>query len=71
MAELEAPAHFVGKTLRQLDVRSNHGVEVVLIKRTNMEGNGETIVSPADYPIEHGDVLLLAGQRDHVKRLVF
>jgi len=38
MAELEAPPHFVGKTLRQLDVRANHGVEVVLIKRAKKEG---------------------------------
>ncbi len=70
MAEFEAPSHFIGKTLRQLDVRSNHGVEVVLIKRTKAEGNEGTIVSPADDPIEHGDVLLLAGRREQVKRLV-
>jgi CIC family chloride channel protein len=70
MAELEAPPHFVGKTLRQLDVRSNYGVEVILIKRSKREGKEGTIVSPADYEIEHGDVLLLAGRRDQVKRLV-
>jgi len=70
MAELEAPSHFVGKTLRQLNVRSNHGVEVILIKRAKKEGKEGTIVSPPDYPIEHGDVLLLAGPRDQVKRLV-
>jgi len=70
MAELEAPSHFVGKTLRQLDVRSTYGVEVVLIKRAKKEGKEGPIVSPADYPIEHGDVLLLAGAREQVKRLV-
>jgi CIC family chloride channel protein len=68
MAELEAPSHFIGKTLRQLNVRSNHGVEVVLIKRAKGQ---ETIVSPADYGIEHGDVLLIAGRRDQVKGLAF
>jgi len=70
MAELEAPPHFVGKTLRELNVRSNYGVEVVLIKRAKKEGKEGPIVSPADYPIAHGDVLLLAGSRDQVKRLV-
>jgi CIC family chloride channel protein len=70
MAEIEAPPHFVGKTLRQLDVRSDYGVEVVLIKRAKKEGREGPIVSPADYPIAHGDVLLLAGARDQVKRLV-
>ena len=70
MAELEAPPHFVGKTLRQLNVRTNYGVEVVLIKRAKKEGKEGAIVSPADYPIAHGDVLLLAGSRDQVKRLV-
>ena len=71
IAELEAPPHFVGQTLRQLDVRSTYGVEVVLIKRAKKEGKEGPIVSPADYPIAHGDVLLLAGPRDQVKRLVF
>jgi CIC family chloride channel protein len=70
MAELEAPPHFVGKTLRQLDVRSAYGVEVVLIKRAKKEGKEGPIVSPADYSIAHGDVLLLAGPRDKVKGLV-
>jgi hypothetical protein len=70
MAELEAPPHFVGKTLRELNVRTNYGVEVVLIKRSKQGGKESTIVSPADYPIEHGDVLLLAGRRDQVKQLV-
>jgi len=70
MAELEAPPHFVGKTLRQLNVRSNYGVEVVLIKRAKKEGKEGPIVSPADYPIAHRDVLLVAGARDQVKQLV-
>lgn len=70
MAELEAPPHFVGKTLRQLNVRTNYGVEVVLIKRAKKEGKEGAIVSPADHPIAHGDVLLVAGSRDQVKRLV-
>ncbi len=71
MAELEAPSHFIGKTLRELNVRSTHGVEVVLIKRAKSEGKEGGIVSPADYRIEHGDVLLIAGRREEVKRLAF
>jgi chloride channel protein, CIC family len=70
MAELETPSHFVGRTLRQLNVRSNYGVEVILIKRSKKEGTEATIVPPADDPLQHGDVLLVAGRRDQIKQLV-
>ena len=50
--------------------RENHGVDVILIKRASKVGENGTIISPVDYRIEHGDVLLLAGKRRDVKRLL-
>jgi CIC family chloride channel protein len=70
MAELEAPPHFVGKTLRELNVRATYGVEILLIRRFGEEGLQASIVSPADYHIQHGDVLLVAGTQADVKRLM-
>ena len=69
MTEVEAPPHFVGKTLRDLGLRASHGVEVVLIKRARGEEGNGAIVSPVDYRIEHGDNLLLAGRQDDVEKL--
>jgi len=70
LAELEAPSHFVGKSLQELDVRSQFGVEVVLIKRVGKAGEQAMLISPAVYRIEHGDILLLAGQDRDVKRMM-
>lgn len=58
-----------GAFARQVNVRSNYGVEVILIKRSKKEGREAAIVPPADDPIEHGDVLLVAGRRDQIKQL--
>ena len=70
LAEVEAPPHFVGKTLQELDVRTRYGVEVVLIKRAGRSGKQATLIAPAAYHIEHGDVLLLAGKDQDVNRMM-
>ena len=70
MAELEAPHHFVGKTLRELNVRATYDVQVILIKRSAKDSGPRTVISTAEYSIEHGDILLLAGKRSRVKELI-
>jgi len=71
MAETEAPAHFIGQTLRELDVRANYGVEVVLIKRAEKAaGENGAVVPPVDYRIQYADVLLVAGKKENVRRLM-
>jgi CIC family chloride channel protein len=69
LAEVETPPHFVGKTLQELNVRYRFGVEVVLIKRSGTGGGEAALISPAGYRIEHGDILLLAGQEQDVNRI--
>ncbi|MBZ0264055.1 chloride channel protein [bacterium] len=71
MAEIEAPAHYVGKNLRQLDLRSSEGIEVFIVRRHNpaVPGKGESMVPTADMKIEHGDVLLVSGPKEIVEKL--
>ena len=38
IAEVEAPSHFIGKTLREMDVRTQYGVEVLLIHPAKRSG---------------------------------
>jgi len=69
--ELIAPESFVGKTLRNLDVRAQHGVNVVAIKRKANDEEGkekETVdVSPqADYVIKKDDILIVLGENDKI-----
>jgi CIC family chloride channel protein len=70
MAEMETPPHFVGKTLSDLQVRANYGVEVILIRRAKKSGQRGTIVGVPEYRFAHGDVLLIAGQEERVQRLL-
>ncbi len=72
--ELIAPKGFVGKTLRDLDIRAKFGVNVIAIKKKA----GETValaeekinVSPqADYVVDEDDVLVIFGENDKLEAI--
>lgn len=65
LAEVEAPEAFAGSTLGRLDLRGRHQVAVLAIRR----GNG-TIANPgAATAIESGDVLVVLGDEEAVRRV--
>lgn len=70
MAEVEAPPHFGDKSLRELNLRAEYGVEVILIRKSKKKSAGDQVVPFPDYRIEQGDVLLLMGKHDKVKQLM-
>lgn len=56
--EVPAPKTWIGKTLRELNVRAKLGVNIIAV-----ENGGRTNVSPAaDYAIEPGDTLVVLGE---------
>lgn len=55
--EYPTPAGWVGKTLKELNVRAKLGVNIIAV-----ESGGKTNVSPAaDYKIQEGDILAILG----------
>ncbi len=70
MAEMEIPPYFEGKTLRDLNVRCKYGVEIILIRQAKKSRSKTTIVPSPDYRFAHGDMLLIAGRKEEVRRLV-
>lgn len=55
--ELPTPKSWVGRTLKDLNVRANLGINIIAV-----QSDGKTNVSPAaDYCIVQGDVLVLLG----------
>ena len=59
--EIPAPAMFVGKSLRAIDLRAKYGLTLIAIKR-HVDGRHTTSVSPsADEVIQSGDSLALVG----------
>lgn len=71
IVEVPAPKDFVGKTLRELELRPRYGLTLIAIKRAGAADGGEsTKVSPsADERILAGDVLALLGDNEHLAQL--
>jgi CIC family chloride channel protein len=69
LVQLDSPIVFIGKTLKELDIRSRYGVDILLVKKTNEEGETQTIQPNADYRVETGDSLLVFGERDLLEKL--
>ena len=69
--EIPAPATFVGKTLKQLELRPRFGLTLVAIKRANGDGGVLTtnIAPAADETILRDDVLALLGSNDRLAKL--
>ncbi len=65
--EIEAPPAFWGKSLKGLDLRALHKIDVLLIKR---QIPPQTITLPsADEIIRKGDTLILAGHADSLEKI--
>jgi trk system potassium uptake protein TrkA len=71
IVELPAPAEFVGRTLRQLELRPRYGLTLIAVRRPKPDTGGETMnVAPAaDDRIEPGDILVLLGSNERLGRL--
>jgi trk system potassium uptake protein len=69
--DLPAPAPFVGKSLRDLQLRNRYGLMLIAIKRKTETGDGEiTNVAPAaEDVIAEGDVLSLLGSNERLGQL--
>lgn len=66
--EFAVPQGWVGKNLRDLNLRAKYGVNVVGIRNINYDN--QVNVSPkADNEIKDGDVLIVIGDNDDLKKL--
>lgn len=55
--EVPAPKNWVGKSLKELNIRAKLGVNIIAV-----EGGSETCVSPAaDYVVGSGDIMVVLG----------
>ena len=62
--EISLPRHWEGKTLKELNVRGKHGINIIAIK------NGSKInVSPnADYKFNGNDILVVIGSKNEIDK---
>ncbi len=73
IAEISVSMDMIGKSLRELKIRVEHGLEVLMIKHSNEmfndSGEQETIISAdPDYKLKWGDKLVLFGKDENIKK---
>jgi len=69
--EAVPPKEFIGKSIRDMDVRAKHGLNIIGIrkKEASAEGVCELNVAPkADYVIKQGDVFILIGSNENLDK---
>ncbi|MFQ5675661.1 MAG: chloride channel protein [bacterium] len=72
LCEIEVPGAFVNKTLKELDLRSRFGTEVVLIKQNfDAEKNEKQhVITPhPDYRFKFGDSILIMGSQESLNKI--
>jgi CIC family chloride channel protein len=70
VAEVPVPSRFVGKTIRELNIRQSFGVSILMVKQLSQDGVERLNAAPAsDYAFREGDVLLAMGPDDALRRL--
>ncbi|MGD8778066.1 MAG: chloride channel protein [Ignavibacteria bacterium] len=69
IAEIAPPKSFIGKSIRELNIRRNHGVDVLSIK--TLEGKEEKIkaIPNPDYIFNEDDTLVVAGESRNINLL--
>jgi len=70
VAEIPVPSTFVGRTIRDLDVRQRFGVSILMIKQLSADGAERLETAPqADYFFKREDVMLVMGPDDKLRHL--
>lgn len=67
MYEIKMPEKWIGKTLRQLNVRQKHKINIVALKSADQKIN---VLPDADYPFRRDDRVLVVGDDHDVEKLL-
>ncbi len=68
IVELEAPKSWVGKSIKELDIRNRYHVNVIAVRKAAL--GGQFCVSPiADYALQEGDHVVALGHNDNTNLL--
>lgn len=65
--ELSAPASFIGKSLRELDLINRFGIQVLAVREIVPERL--TYIPKADFVVKDSDILIVMGEESKLKKL--
>jgi len=67
--EITPPYTFIGKSIRELNIRSEYGVDVLSIKTKEKRGEKITAIPSPDYIIKEDDTLIMAGEIKNINAI--
>lgn len=67
IVEIAPPEKFIGKSLRELDLRNKYGIQVIAIKELIPEKT--TFTPKADFVIKDSDILIIMGEEKQLAKI--
>lgn len=67
LVQVGPPRAFVGKSLKELNLRAKHNVHIIAIKELVPENF--RLVPPADFVIKDSDILIMLGKSEDIRRI--
>ena len=67
LIQVEPPSDFVGKSLKDLNLRALYNVHIIAIKETGPDT--VLLVPPANFVIKDGHVLIMLGRSEDIRRI--
>ncbi len=67
--QLHAPKSFVGKSIKELNVRAKYGVDILSVKTSGKRSSQIKAIPNPDYVFKEDDVLILAGEVKNINRV--
>ncbi len=62
MTEIPIPKIFIGKSIRELNIRAKYGVEIILIRHNTSQGSKIKAIPDANYVFSYTDSIVIAGE---------
>jgi len=69
LTEIDVPNEFIGKSIKELDVRNSYEVEIITIKSFSADGAIFDLIPKADYVFKKSDKLIITAKPEIVNKL--
>jgi len=67
LVEVGPPKEFIGKSLKELNLRAKHNVHIIAIQELVPENL--ILIPPANFVIKDSDILIMLGKSDDIKKI--
>ncbi|HOO70160.1 MAG TPA: chloride channel protein [Spirochaetota bacterium] len=69
LTEIPTPKAFIGKTIKELNIRAVYGVDIILIRNNSEQGSKIKAIPSPDYCFSYNDSIVVAGEIGRINLL--